>query len=193
MGDAGHVCQAVKRTATIVKMEASMIRKTAPPLILFALLSGAVGASAQDLPVTAAETIDGKKLDFPTGLRGSIATCVFGFGKDSADKVGVWLESLSGDNINAWSVVNLETLPSVARGPVRVSMRIGISPALRGRSLIIAKYYKEWKKILEIQQDNLPVVALFSADGKIVWKRRGTFSASIADELKAQIAKLSGK
>jgi len=36
------------------------------------------------------------------------------------------------------------------------------------------------------------VVVLFDAGGKIVWKRRGTFSASIGDELKARIAELSG-
>jgi hypothetical protein len=169
----------------------SMLGKTTAPLML-ALIGGALGVRAQNLPVTPAETIDGKKLVFPTALGGSIAAVVFGFGKDSSDKVGVWLESLSGDNINAWSVVNLETVPSVARGPLRVSMRVGTPPALRGRSLIIGKDYKEWKKILEIQQDNLPVVALFDAGGKIVWKRRGTFSASIADELKAHIAEMAG-
>jgi hypothetical protein len=159
---------------------------------LFTLLA-TTGAWAQDLPVTAAETIDGKKVEFPTAMHGSISACVFGFGKDSSDKVGVWLESLYGDNVNAWSVVNLEPVPAVARGPIRVSMRIGLPTGLMSRSLIVSKDYKEWKKILEIQQDNLPVVALFDASGKIVWKRRGTFSASISDELKAKIAELSGK
>ena len=43
-------------------------------------------------------------------------------------------------------------------------MRKGTPSALRGRSLVISKDYKEWKKILEIQQDNLPVVVLF--DGR---------------------------
>ncbi len=88
--------------------------------------------------------------------------------------------------------MNLETVPSVARTAIRIGMRKGTPSALQGRSLIIAKYYKELKKILEIQQDNLPVVVLFDASGKIVQKRRGTFSASIEDELKARIAELSG-
>jgi hypothetical protein len=104
-----------------------MIRKTALP-------GGALCARAQDLPVTAAETLDGKKLEFPTALVGSISTCVFGFGKDS----------LTSDSVNAWSVVNVETTPAVARSTIRMSMR------------------------------------------------RGTFSASIGDELKARIAGLKG-
>jgi hypothetical protein len=169
-----------------------MIRKTALPLTLLALIGGGLCARAQDLPASIAETIDGKRVDFPAVMNGSISACVFGFGKDSDDKVTIWLEALSGDNINAWSVVNLEPVPSVARGPIRVSMRVGTPSALRGRSLIIAKHYKEWKKILEIQQDTLPVLVLFDAGGRIVWKRRGTFSASIQDELKVQIAKLAG-
>jgi hypothetical protein len=37
------------------------------------------------------------------------------------------------------------------------------------------------------------VVALFDKTGKIVWKRQGTFSSSITDELKAKIAELTGK
>jgi len=170
--------------------EVEMIHKSTLPLVLLALIYGAPCARAQGLPATTAETIDGKKLDFPGALRGSISTCVFGFGKDSSDKVGVWLESLSADNIDAWSVVNLETVPAVARTAVRISMRKGTPSALRSRSLVISKDYKEWKKILEIQQDNLPVVVLFDVAGEIVWKRRGTFSASIADELKARIAEL---
>jgi len=169
-----------------------MIRKTALPGTFLALLGAALCAQAQDLPVTAAETLDGKKLEFPTALRGSISTCVFGFGKDLSDKAGVWLESLTSDGINAWSVVNVETTPSVARSAIRISMRRGTPSALLSRSLIVSKDFKEWKKILEIQQDNLPIVVLFDADGKIVWKRRGTFSASISDELKAHIAELKG-
>jgi hypothetical protein len=167
-----------------------MIRKAALPLILLAQIGGTFPARAQDLPAEIAETIDGTRVRFPAMMHGSIAACVFGFGKDSTDKVAVWLESLTGNNINAWSVVNLEPVPSVARGPIRISMRVGTPAALLERSLIIAKDYKEWKKILEIQQDNLPVVVLFDAGGKIVWKRKGTFSAGTLDELKAQIAQL---
>ena len=170
-----------------------MVGRAALPLTLLVLMGLTFRASAQDLPVTAAESIDGKKLQFPSALRGSVVTCVFGFGKDSSDKAGVWLESLMGDGISAWSVVNLETVPAVVRSTIRIAMRKGTPKELLGRSLIVSKFYKEWKQILEIQQDNLPVVVLFDADGKIVWKRRGTFSASISDELKAKIAELAGK
>ncbi len=157
------------------------------------LLAGCLCAAAQDLPNDKAETINGKRVDFPGVMRGVISTCVFGFGNDAADRVTVWLESLSGDNINAWSVVNLENVPAVARGAVRVSMRKGTPKELLDRSLVIARDAKEWKRILEVQKESLPVVVLFDKSGGIVWKRQGTFSSSISDELKAKIAELAGK
>ncbi len=150
-------------------------------------------ASAQNLPVDKAESINGKKFDFPTALKGTITTCVFGFGNDSADRVGIWLESLSSENIDAWSVVNLESIPAGARGVLRMSMRKGTPKELLGRSLVISRDSKEWKRILEVQKETVPVLALFDKSGKIVWKRQGTFSSSITDELKAKIAELNGK
>jgi hypothetical protein len=156
-----------------------------------ALLAGCV--CAQDLPFERAETITGKKVNFPNVMLGSVATCVFGFGNDAANRVGVWLESLSSDNINAWSVVNLESVPAVARGALRISMRQGTPKELLERSLVVSKNSKEWKRILEVQKESLPVVVLFDKTGTIVWKRQGTFSSSIADELKAKIAELAGK
>jgi hypothetical protein len=168
-------------------------RKGAVLLLLMALLGSGLCTLAQDLPNDKAETINGKKFNFPTVMYGSVATCVFGFGNDSVDRVGVWLESLSGDNINAWSVVNLESIPAVARGALRVTMRKGTPKELLERSLVISKDSKEWKRILEVQKESLPVVVLFNKTGQIVWKRQGTFSSSITDELKTKIAELAGK
>lgn len=168
-----------------------------PRLGLVWLLLGCVSAVAQQalpgLPGDKAETLNGRKVDFPGVMGGAIATCIFGFGKDSGDRVAVWLESLSSDNINAWSIVNLESAPAVTRGALRLSMRKGTPKQLLDRSLVIAKNSKEWKRVLEVQNESLPVVALFNKGGEIVWKRQGTFSASISDELKAQIAQLAGK
>lgn len=148
----------------------------------------------QALPKDKAESINGKSFDFPAMMRGSVAACIFGFGNNSADRVGVWLENLWSDGVNAWSVVNLETIPSgVARTALRVAMRKGTPKNLYERSLVISKDATEWKRILGSQRESLPVVALFDKSGALVWKREGTFSSSIADELKAKIAEFSAK
>ena len=57
-------------------------------------------------------------------------------------------------------------------------MRIGMPKDLLDRSLVIAKDAKEWKQILEVEKESLPVVALFNKEGNIVWKRQGTFRAA---------------
>ena len=82
----------------------------------FALLAGCLCASAQAIPNEKAESLAGKA---------GLPLRVVWFGGDlrvriwstRSDKVAVWLESLSSDHINAWSIVNLETVPSVAREP----------------------------------------------------------------------------
>ena len=153
----------------------------------------AVSAGAQAPPVDKGETLGGKKVNFPVVMRGEIATCVFGFGNDSANKVTVWLESLSSDQINAWSVVNLENMPSMSRGALRMTMKHGTPKELLDRSIVVGKYSKEWKRYLEVTKDNLPTVVLFDKDGNVVWKRQGTFSSSISDELKLKIGELKGK
>ena len=161
-------------------------------LFTIAICSAMVGF-AQEPPVDKGETLGGRKVNFPVVMRGQVATCVFGFGNDSADKVTVWLESLSSDQINAWSVVNLENMPSVSRGALRMTMKHGTPKELLDRSIVVSKYSKEWKRYLDVTKDNMPTVVLFDKDGNVVWKRQGTFSSSISDELKLKIGELSTK
>ena len=162
-------------------------------LIRCALLFSMVLARGQELPSASAETLNGKKVDFPGALRGTVSVCVFGFGRESSNKTGVWLENLAGDGINAWSVVNIESSAAPTRAVVRMTMRKGTPAALLSRSLVIAKDLKTWKELLEVTKESLPVVVLFDAEGHIVWKRQGTFSGAIGDELKAQIAALGAR
>jgi predicted transcriptional regulator len=158
--------------------------------ILCALLLGVLIARGQELPSASAETLDGKKVDFPGALRGSISVVVFGFGRDSSNKTAIWLENLAGDGVNAWSLVNIESSAAPTRMVVRMTMRKGTPATLLGRSLVISKGSKAWKQLLEVSKESLPVVVLFDAEGHIAWKRQGTFSGAISDELKAQIAML---
>jgi hypothetical protein len=161
--------------------------------IFLAVTASSPFARAQDLPATVAETLDGKKVDFPAALRGKISVCVFGFGRESSDKLTVWLENLSADDIDAWSVANIESSAAPTRTVIRMTMKKGTPPTLLGRSLVIAKDAKTWKELLEVKKETLPVVVLFDAAGHIAWKRAGTFSGAISDELKAQIVALATK
>jgi hypothetical protein len=60
-------------------------------LFALALAGGLFGwggllAAAESLPVTAAETLTGAKVSFPTALAGKPAVCVFGFSKEAGDR-----------------------------------------------------------------------------------------------------------
>ena len=161
---------------------------------LFALLAFAgLMIQAQNLPATPAETVTGKKVEFPAVLRGAISTVVFGFDKDSNDKITVWLESLTSEGINAWALANIENTTTLARPAIRMNLRKGTPPAIQSRSLVTSKNMAAWKDALGVTRQDLPVVALFDPEAKLVWHRQGTFSESIGNELKSEIAKLATK
>ena len=55
--------------------------------------------AAENIPITRAETLTGRKLEFPAALQGKPAVCVFGFSKGAGDLTKVWLARLSQDGI----------------------------------------------------------------------------------------------
>ena len=159
---------------------------------LFALLAFAgLIIQAQNLPATPAETVTGKKVEFPAVLHGAISTVIFGFDKDSNDKITVWLENLTSDGINAWALANIENATTLARPAIRMNLRKGTPAAIQSRSLVTSKNIAAWKGVLGVTREDLPVVALFDPEGKLVWHRQGTVSESISNELKSEITRLS--
>jgi hypothetical protein len=152
------------------------------------LVSSAV---AQNLPVTPAETLSGQKLEFPAALAGKPAVCVFGFSKEAGDKTKVWMSRLSQDGINAWTIADLEGAPTLVRPMIRSSMRKGTPKPLLDRSLILTNDEKAWKAAVGAKQDNLPVVVLLDAAGKIQWTYEGLFADKAYLELKTKLDAVS--
>jgi hypothetical protein len=95
--------------------------------------------------------------------------------------------------VNAWAVANIENMTTLARPAIRINLRKGTPAELQSRSLVVTKNLKSWKDVLGVTREELPVVALLDPEGNVVWHRQGTFSESISNELKAEIAKLKTK
>jgi len=161
-------------------------REVAQACVLTLLAAGCSSAAAENLPVTPAETLAGQKLEFPTALAGKPAVCVFGFSKEAGDRTKVWMTRLSQDGINAWSVADLQGAPALVRGMIRSSMRKGTPPQLLERSLILTKDEKAWKHAVEVKHDNLPVVVLLDATGRVLWTYEGSFGDEPYRELKTR-------
>jgi hypothetical protein len=154
---------------------------------VFALLAACSFAAAQNLPVSPAETLSGDKIEFPTALSGKPAVCVFGFSKEGGDRTKVWMTRLHQESLNAWSVAELENAPAFVRGMIRGSMRKGTPDQFHSHSLILTKDAQAWKHALGARQDNLPVVVLLDAVGKILWTYEGVFADEPYRELKAKL------
>lgn len=158
-----------------------------------ALLSGSFCSAVESLPVTPAETLTGEKVSFPGALAGKPAVCVFGFSKEAGDRTKEWMARLSKDDVNAWSIANLEAAPALVRGVIRSSMRKGTPQPLRARSLIMTKDEQAWKRALGASDDKLPVVVLLDAGGKIVWTYEDLAGDEAYRELKAKLRAQSVK
>jgi hypothetical protein len=162
-------------------------REVAQACVYTLLAAGWSSAAAENLPVTPAETLTGQKLEFPTALAGKPAVCVFGFSKEAGDRTKVWMTRLSQDGINAWSVADLQGAPALVRGMIRSGMRKGTPPQLLERSLILTRDEKAWKHAVESKHDNLPVVVLLDATGRVLWTYEGVFGDEPYRELKTRL------
>jgi hypothetical protein len=145
-------------------------------------------AAAESLPVTPAETLSGRKLEFPTDLAGKAAVVVFGFSREAGDLTKVWMTRLSQDGINCWSVANLEKAPAMVRGMIRGSMRKGTPASQLDHSLILTKDNKRWAQAVGLKQESQSVVVLLDAAGKILWTFEGPFSDQAYQQLKSKLA-----
>ncbi len=159
---------------------------TTPVLALLAA-GWSIGAPPAGLPVTPAESLSGRKLDFPSALAGKPTVCVFSFSREAGEAVGVWMNRLTRDGVDSWSVANLEGAPSLLRGMIRGSMRKGLTQPLLERSLVLTKNEKAWRAALGIRQEKLPAVVLLDAAGRLLWRHEGLFGDEMYRELKSRL------
>jgi hypothetical protein len=161
---------------------------TAKIALLLALLTGGeISLRADSMPSSPAETLSGEKLMFPNALAGRAAVCIFGFSKEAGDKTKEWMKAFSQDDLNAWSVANLENAPSLVRGMIRSSMRKGTPEPLHAHSLLMTRDLNRWKQVTGAKDEHVPLMVIFDASGRIAWTHEGLFSSESYREAKNQL------
>jgi hypothetical protein len=146
-----------------------------------------VASYAASLPVTRGENLEGQQIEFPSVLQAKVSVVVFGFSKTAGDRTKAWITRLEKEGIEAWSVADLESAPSLVRGMIKSSMRKGTPESLRARSLILAKDEKAWKQALGLKQPDLPVVAVFDANRQIAFTYEGLVTDDALARLKSKL------
>jgi hypothetical protein len=151
---------------------------------LWLVLFVSASLAAQTLPSTEAETLTGRKLDFPKALAGQPVVCVFSFSKEAGEKTNEWMKPLLAAGINAYSVAHLEGAPRLVRGLIRGGMRKSMPANQHDRSLILTRDEKAWRAALEVKDDRQPIAVKLDATGRIVARRAGPFDPRFVAELK---------
>jgi hypothetical protein len=143
--------------------------------------------AAESLPVTPAETLFGQKLAFPTHSPECQRSAFLASQKQPATRQKIWMTKLDDAGIKAWLVAELESAPTLVRGMIRSSMRRGTPTTMLDRSLVMTKDDKAWRSALDVKQENLPVVVLLDAMGKVLRTYEGVFTEETLVELKGKL------
>jgi hypothetical protein len=148
-----------------------------------------ITAQPQVLPSTPAETLSGAKLSFPEALNGKPGVCIFGFNRSAYRKLLPWLEPLAREGVNVWAVAHVSGLPLV-RDAVRVNLRRSATDAQQARTVIMTQDGKTWKQILQVENEDRPVVVVIDRSGQAVWMEQAAYSRMMVKKVRAQLAKI---
>jgi hypothetical protein len=138
---------------------------------------GAALAYSQSLPVTAGETLSGKRIVLADAVRGHAVVLIAGFSKDAGDGCGMWAKAVRGDaamaGVRVYQIASLESAPGFVRGMIKSAMRKGLLSADQDSFVILTQEEKLWRSYFAVSADKDPYVVLLDASGKALWHGHG--------------------
>jgi len=168
---------------------------------LFALVIGIcwpILASAQTVPAGTAETITGKKIVLPDGVRGHVSIFIVGFSHKSKDLSDAWNKSIRQEfaqdhQLQVYQVAHLEGAPGIMRGMIVSSIRKGVPPAQQENFLVLTEGQNAWKQWVGFSAPDDAYIVLVDKSGQSTWKTHGSFNDAALAELKKQVAQAESK
>lgn len=134
-------------------------------------------ATAQQIPGTEAETVNGQKISFPAALQGHTTILVMSFSRDAGPGSDAWAAALASDPTFAalpvYRAAMLEAAPGFVRSLIRSSLRRQLAPSQQARYLLFSRDEKLWRAALTPTADKQPVVAILTPDGRLRWHAQG--------------------
>ena len=164
-------------------------------LIAFLLAASTIGERAytQALPITAGETLTGKRIVLAEAVHTHATIILAGFSREGGTRCGEWVKALRADsalsNVDVYQVAMIAGAPALIRGMIKSGMKKGVPPAQQDHFVVLTQDEKLWRSYFEVSADQDPYVALIDATGKVLWRGHGP-PADLEPKLKA--ARASG-
>jgi len=167
-----------------MRMRIRLLQTAVPAL----LMSTALLCAGQAIPVTAGETLSGKRVVPAQAVRGHAAILIAGFSHDAGMQSGAWRKAVRSDaTLNGTAVYELamlEKAPGMIRGMIKNGMCKGLSPAEQDQIVVMTQDQKLWEKFFGVENDKDPYVVLLDAQGTVLWHGHGP-AATLEPELRA--------
>src|SRR5262245_21384883 len=162
------------------------------------LVASAWVASAQSLeigsqlPQLRGETLTGAPLALPDAAKGKIAFLAITFSEKAGKSARPWSERFEKDhgsrsNLTNYSVSMLGGAPRIFRGMITRAIKKSVPQQSQNRFLIGTSDEAEWKKYLNVADEELPNLLLLDGDGRVIWKDHGAFEEKKYEALKAKL------
>jgi hypothetical protein len=149
--------------------------------VVMAMIAIALPCLAQSLPVTAGETLSGKRIVLADAVHGQATILVAGFSHASGTACGNWMKAIRADSaLNGgavYEVAEIEGAPGIFRGTIKNAMKKGLSADEQERFVVLTQDAALWKKFFDVSNDGDAYVVLLDAKGGVVWRGHGTAEA----------------
>ena len=140
------------------------------------------GQKTLNFPSVSGSNLEGKKHRLPNDFEGSLNIVIVAFRREHTDLIEGWLNSLI-EMIGKDTELRFYELPvlNVAYSPFRRwidgGMRAGITNLeARERTITVYTNKGDFKKRLEIPNEETTHIFLVSRDGRILWRDQGRFT-----------------
>lgn len=145
---------------------------------------------AQSLPLSAGETLSGKRIALAEAVHGKTAVLIAGFSHKAGDGCAAWAKAIHADadlsNAVVYQLAMLEGAPAMLRGMIKSGMRKGVPPAEQDHFVVFTQDDKLWRSFFGVSSDQQPYVVLLDATGKVLWHGHGD-AAGLEPQLKTAL------
>lgn len=134
-------------------------------------------------PATECDTLSEDKVTIPAAFQGQPVVVVWSFSRAGGEKTRDWMAQLQAKGIPVWSAAMLESAPRLVRGFIRGGMRKTIPTQLHNHTLLLYQGDKEWRRRLQLNDPELPLVVVLNAKAETIYAKSGLASPELVSEI----------
>jgi ATP10 protein len=147
------------------------------------------------LPQIIGTSLEGQEVTLPDVAAGKVTLLIITFSKAAGEKSQTWNDRFfkeypQDDKVISYAIAMLEDVPSLLRGMVRGGIKRGIPASMRRRFLTVVKGEAEWKRYVDMQNDQDAYLILLDKKSRVQWIFHGQFEQTAYDAMKVKIAQM---